>query len=301
VTLTEVAPRDGLQSFPFALSVDQRAALIRELAATGLRSIEVTSFVHPRLVPQHAGAEELCAALLDLARDGVTLSAYVPNARGLTRALTCDAITKVGFAVGATDELTQHNTRTTTQAAIDEIAPLLAEARAKGVTSMGAVSAVLGCPFTGPVAVSQVLGVVDRLVAAGFETIQLADTIGTGTPAQVTALGEAIRTAHPSVHVSWHFHDTFGMGLANAVAAARLGFTDFDASTGGTGGCPFAPGAAGNVATEELLYALGSDGVDLVALAAIARRLRDWAGTRALSKIALVGELSWRDEFLDAA
>jgi hydroxymethylglutaryl-CoA lyase len=303
IVITEVAPRDGLQSFPFALSLQEREALVRAIAATGLRHIEIASFVHHCAVPQHAGAEALCDALADLAGDGIELSAYVPNSRGLQRALRCEAVTKVGFAIGATDELTLHNTRMTTSAALDDIAPMVSLAREAGVMVLGAVSAAFGCPFTGPVEQATVLAIVERLLELGVDVVQLADTIGTGTPADVSSLGAELIRSFPGRRFAWHFHDTFGMGLANALTAARLGFTEFDSSIGGIGGCPFAPGAAGNVATEELLYALRAEGTladraDLTRIAALGRSLRDWVDQRALSKIARVGELPWRDRFL---
>jgi hydroxymethylglutaryl-CoA lyase len=303
--LVEVAPRDGLQSLPFTLSVEQRVAFVRQLVDVGVRNIEVTSFVHPGFVPQHAGAERVCAELADLGPD-VHLGAYVPNSRGFDRALKCEVIRVVGFAVGVTDALTVHNTGVTTEEALRDVRTSVEDAKSAGVEVLGAASAAFGCPFTGHVDLAQVLETVDRLVDTGVDVVQIADTIGTGTPAAVDRLASSLRDRFPELRVSWHFHDTFGMGLANATAAVRCGYREFDASVGGIGGCPFAEGAAGNVASEEMRYAFSGslgceDDVDGPSLVGIARTVRDWAGPRARSKLALVGEVSWRDQFLSGA
>lgn len=302
ISVNEVAPRDGVQSFPFTLSVAFRAGFVRELAAAGVRNVELTSFVNPRAVPQHNDPERLCEAVADLASD-VLFSAYVPNSRGFERAFECPPIRKMGFAVGATDEMTLHNTRMKTQDAIDDVREPVREATRRGIKVMGAASAALGCPFVGPVPGAQVLRVVESLLEIGVDEIQIADTIGTGTPADVERLGAELLRQFPETEFSWHFHDTFGLGVANALAAASVGFASFDGSVGGVGGCPFAPGAAGNVASEELRRAfIGkhqlADEVDPVELAAIGRKVRDWVGEKALSKPARVGDVEWRDQFL---
>lgn len=305
ITLNEVGPRDGLQSLPYTLSVGERLRLIEALLDAGFRHIEVTSFVHPRWVPQHDDAEVLCSRLDELAVPA-HFSAYTPNARGIERALSTGSLSGIAFAVGVTDELTRHNIGTGLEAAIAGIRGAIADAHGAGLRTMAAVSGAFGCPYTGDVGLDDVLRVIERLLDLELDAIQIADTIGTGTPGRVAELGVRLRDDFPDLDVTWHFHDTFGMGIANVLEAAGLGFTEFDAAVGAIGGCPFATGAAGNVASEELVYALRSryplaDAIDLPRLVELAVRVRDWAGGRSLSRIAPVGIEDWTTPFLEGA
>jgi len=302
IRIHEVSPRDGFQSLPFSLHVAERARFVRALVDAGVRDIELTSFVNPRLLPQHEDAEALCEELEPL-RGTATFTAFTPNARGVRRALGQDLIGRVAFAIGVSDEMTHHNIGMTIDETLADVAPALEEARAAGVGTVAAISGAFGDPFTGRVGAGDVSALVGRVLEFPVDTIEIADTIGTGTPQMVRELGGRLIVDHPEREVVWHFHDTMGMGVANVMAAAALGFSQFDAAVGAIGGCPFAPGGAGNVATEEILYALADSfeldaPVDLSAIAALGARVRDWAGSRSMSKIALVESQSWARPFL---
>ncbi len=253
VELVEVCPRDGLQNYPVTLPTAAKVALIRRLAAAGLRRIEVASFVNPRRVPQMADAEAVVAALHDL--DGVSLSALVLNERGFDRALG-GMLHEISFAVVASETFSQRNQGASiaeTLAAWRRLAPRVAAA---GLRRSVTIAAAFGCPFEGEVPLSRVAELADAIAGIGTDELALADTIGVGVPAAVEERFGALTQRLPGMKLRGHFHNTRNTGLANADAALRAGVTMLDASLGGLGGCPFAPGASGNIATEDLAYML---------------------------------------------
>jgi hydroxymethylglutaryl-CoA lyase/(R)-citramalyl-CoA lyase len=274
IMLCDVGPRDGLQNDPTVLEPPVRAELTDRLAATGLPRVEAASFVHPRLVPQMAGAEEVFAALDR--RDGVTYAALVLNRKGLDRALAAGA-DEIHLAYPVTDSFAQRNQNTTVEDAAAAAADMIAAAHAAGRRVVATLSVAFGCPFEGHVDPGVVVDHAGRLAAAGADEVMLADTIGVAVPGQVRRLLAAVAGGVP---VGLHLHNTRNTGYANASAGLERGVTLFDASVGGLGGCPFAPRATGNIATEDLVYLLeheGMDtGVDLDALIGVAEWL---AGT----------------------
>jgi len=271
VTLCDVGPRDGLQNDPVVLAPAVRAELSRRLASTGLPRVEAASFVNPKRVPQMAGAEEVVAALPPL--DGVSWAALVLNPRGLERALAA-GVREVHLAYPLTDAFAQANQSTTVEEAAGAAASMVAGAHAAGARASVTLAVSFGCPFEGPVDPDRVVDHVGRMAAAGADEVMLADTIGVAVPGQVRRL--VTRAQAEGVPVGLHLHNTRNTGYANAAAGLEAGVTLFDASVGGLGGCPFAPRATGNVATEDLLYLLDGEGVetgvDLEALIGVA----DW-------------------------
>jgi hydroxymethylglutaryl-CoA lyase len=247
-----VGPRDGLQNEPETVATEQKLALIEGLARAGLRRIEVSSFVSPKWIPQLADAEALCAALPALS--GVRYSALVPNLRGYERLRAASGHVAVAAVFLSASET--HN-RNNVNCAIDEqlerIRPVAERARADGVGVRAYVSTVCGCPYEGDVAIGAVVSLTAKLVALGATEISLGDTIGVGHPAQVRALVRAVAGEAPLERIALHLHDTFGRALANVQAGYEAGVRSFDASLGGLGGCPYAPGASGNVATEDVV------------------------------------------------
>ena len=268
VTIYEVGPRDGLQNESATLPVETKAEFVRRLCAAGLRVVEVTSFVSPRWVPQLADAEEL----LDLVGVGgpVRMPVLVPNERGLDRALA-KSVRDIAIFGSATESFARRNLNRSLDEQYAMFAPVVSRAVAAGVGVRAYVSMAFGDPWEGDVAVPQVVEAGTRLLALGCDQLSLGDTIGVGTPGQVAALVEAFAQAGVGVdRLAVHFHDTYGQALANALTALRLGVTTIDASAGGLGGCPYAKSATGNLATEDLVWALDglviSTGVDLAAL-----------------------------------
>ena len=273
VLLCDVGPRDGLQNDPAILPPDTRAELCRRLAATGLRRVEAASFVHPRLVPQMAGAEDVLAALPP--EDGVTWAALVLNARGLERALAAGA-REVHAAYPVSETFARRNQNMTVEEAASATEAIIAAAHAAGARATATIGTAFGCPFEGRVDPGVVVEHTGRMAAAGADEVMLADTIGAGVPAQVRRLLPDSQAAAGAVPVGLHLHNTRNTGYANAIAGLEHGATLFDASVGGLGGCPFAPRATGNIATEDLVYLLEGEGhqtgVDLDALIGVA----DW-------------------------
>jgi isopropylmalate/homocitrate/citramalate synthase len=279
VTLYDVGPRDGLQNEPETLIPDMRAELVRRLATTGVPAIELASFVDPRRVPQMGGAEEVVAAAGAL--EGVVRAGLALNERGYERLLTA-GLDEVRFAFGVTETFNQRNQGASVAESLAAAIGIVQRARADGLGSTVTLSVAFGCPFEGEVAPARVLDLVKRVLEAGPDTLVLADTIGAAAPGQVGALvGEA---AGLSARIGGHFHNTRNTGYANALAAVRAGATVLDASVGGLGGCPFAPNATGNVATEDLVYLLSREGigtgVDLTALCEVSRWLEGVLGRR---------------------
>ncbi|HSV66749.1 MAG TPA: hydroxymethylglutaryl-CoA lyase [Mycobacteriales bacterium] len=280
VRIYEVAARDGLQNEPAIVPVEVKAELIARLADAGLATIEATSFVHPKWVPQLADAEQLMSALDR--RAGVRYPVLVPNERGLDRALAL-GVTDVAVFASATESFAKANLNRTVAEALAMFAPVVGRARAAGLPVRGYVSMCFGDPWEGDVPIDQVVAVATRLVELGCDSLSLGDTIGVGTPGHVVALLDALtRAGVPLDAVGVHFHDTYGQALANTLAALRYGVTTVDASAGGLGGCPYARSATGNLATEDLvwqLHGLGIEtGVDLGKLVATSAWMAEWLG-----------------------
>ncbi|UGY91556.1 hydroxymethylglutaryl-CoA lyase [Streptomyces gobiensis] len=265
VRIHEVGARDGLQNEQVAVPVEVKAEFIHRLAQAGLTTIEATSFVHPKWVPQLADAEELFPRLAEL--EGVRLPVLVPNERGLDRALALGA-KEIAVFGSATESFAKANLNRTVDEALTMFEPVVTKAKEAGASVRGYLSMCFGDPWEGPVPIEQVVRVSRRLIELGCDELSLGDTIGVATPGHVTALLTALNAADiPTDRLAVHFHDTYGQALANTLAALQHGVTTVDASAGGLGGCPYAKSATGNLATEDLvwmLHGLGiATGVDL--------------------------------------
>ena len=274
VTLCDVGPRDGLQNDRVALEPQLRAELCDRLAATGLPRIECGSFVNPKVVPQMAGTEEVFAGLRRV--NGVIYAALALNGRGVERAVAAGA-DEIHLAYPLSDTFCARNQNTTLAEAAAAHEAMIAAAHDAGVRASVTLGASFGCPFEGPVPETRVIEHVERMAAAGADEIMLADTIGVGVPSQVRSLVPAALRAAGGIPIGLHLHNTRNTGYANADAGIEAGATLFDASIGGLGGCPFAPRATGNIATEDLVYLLDGlgveTGVDLDALISVAEWL----------------------------
>ena len=258
VRIYEVGPRDGLQNEAHLIPTATKARFIDLLADAGLREIEATSFVAPRAVPQLADADDLLSVLQR--RAGVRYPVLVPNLRGLARAEAGGA-DAVAVFTAATDAFTEANIGMSIETSLRAFAPVLERASELGWWRRGYVSTAFGCPYTGRVEPAQAVEVALRLLELGVDEVCFGDTIGVGVPHQVTALTAlAMDAGIPLGRIAYHFHDTRGTALVNVAAGLDAGVRCFDASTGGTGGCPYAPGAAGNLATEDLVYFLDASG-----------------------------------------
>ena len=262
VRIYEVGPRDGLQNEQQPISTDAKLAYIGMLTAAGLREIEATSFVSPRAIPRLGDADDLLPALGPMGSGGVRYPVLVPNMRGMERAEAAGASALAVFTA-ASDEFTKRNIGMTIGESLDAFRPVLQRATELGWWKRAYVSTAFGCPFTGRVDVAKVVDVAQRLLDLGADEICIGDTIGVGVPSQVHRVTAALTDAGVALErVAYHFHDTRGTALANVVAGLEDGVSCFDSSTGGTGGCPYAPGAAGNLATEDLVYLLDGMGID---------------------------------------
>ncbi|TCC66041.1 hydroxymethylglutaryl-CoA lyase [Kribbella pittospori] len=254
VQIVEMAPRDGLQNESAVLTTEAKVELIERAVRAGTRRIEVTSFVNPQRVPQLADADELMAALPRY--DGVRYAGLVMNQRGLDRALA-GGVDEIDVVVVATDTFCQRNQGMTTAEACATAATLVAEAKASGIFATITIGASFGCPFEGEVPLDRLSEVLRQVVAAGPDELALADTIGVAVPTDIAERAALARSlAGPDLPLRLHLHDTRNTAAANAVAALAAGITTLDASIGGAGGCPFAPAATGNLATEDLIYLL---------------------------------------------
>jgi hydroxymethylglutaryl-CoA lyase len=272
VTVVEVGPRDGLQNEAVRVPTAVKIAFVEALAAAGLPVVEITAFVNPSRVPQMADAGEVARGVAR--REGVRYTALVPNMRGLAAARQA-GLTEVAVFAAASETLSRRNINQAIDESLTAYRDVVAEARRSGMRVRGYLSAAFGCPFEGEVAVPAVADLAARLLDLGVFEVAVSDTIGVATPGQVIEVVEAVAARVPREAIALHFHDTRGTALANVLAALQAGITTFDASAGGLGGCPFAPGAAGNVATEDLLYMLHGlgieTGVELDAVAAASR------------------------------
>ncbi len=294
VRIYEVGPRDGLQNEGTPIPTDAKLRFLSLLADAGLREIEATSFVAPRAVPQLADADDLMERLER--RAGVRYPVLVPNERGLARATAAGADAICVFTA-ASEAFTRANINMSIAESIDAFRPVVAAARERGWWSRGYVSTAFGCPYQGEVGEAAVVGVARQLVELGVDEVSIGDTIGVASPADVRrVVGALLRAGIGADRLAMHFHDTRGTALANVTAALELGIRCFDASTGGTGGCPYAPGAAGNLATEDLVYLLDRDGmthgVDLDTLLVAARHVSQTLGRPLSTKVGQAG--GWR-------
>ena len=269
--LHEVAPRDGLQIEPLFIPTEKKIALIDRLSMTGLAKIEVTSFVSPKAIPALADAEDVMRRIRRV--DGVTYAALVPNVRGCHRALAC-GVDELNLVMSVSASHSHANLRMTPEQSLAVFEDIVKVTTGTGVRINASLSTAFGCPFEGEVSPTVVLNLVDRLEQMGIDSVSLCDTTGMANPRQARDLCATVLARHGGIELTAHFHDTRGMGLANALAALDAGVVRFDASLGGLGGCPFAPGASGNVCMEDLVHmlaAMGFDtGVDLDRLLGIA-------------------------------
>lgn len=287
VTIVEVGPRDGLQNEPAVVAVDDRIRLVEDLAAAGLSRIEVGSFVSPKWVPQMAGTGDVLARVPP--RPGLVRSVLVPNETGLAAALQAGADEIAVFAA-ASESFSRTNTNGSIAEVLARFEPVAAGALAAGIPLRGYVSCALGCPYEGAVPIAAVVDVAERLVALGCREVSLGDTIGVGTPGTARAVTAAVIGTIGAPRVAVHFHDTFGQALANVYACLDLGVTVVDSAVAGLGGCPYAKGASGNLATEDLvtmLEGLGmATGVDLDAVIRAGDRISQVLGRPTGSKTA---------------
>jgi hydroxymethylglutaryl-CoA lyase len=259
VSIIEVGPRDGLQSEPEILSTDTKIEFVTQAIDAGIRRMEVTSFVHPKRVPQMADAEDVIRGLPQ--RDDVIYIGLVLNRKGFERAREV-GIDEIGMAVVASDTYNQRNQGVPTSESIKAWIDIAREAKAAGIRANVMVSSAFGCPFEGEVPLQRVLDIIDQVMEGDPVELGIADSIGVGVPDQVTEMLGAIREHVPHTPIRCHFHNTRNTGLANAQAAVLAGVTSLDASIGGIGGCPFAPAATGNIPTDDLIYMLDRSGVD---------------------------------------
>src|SRR5215831_1487041 len=258
IRIVEVGPRDGLQNESVIIPTAKKAEFIKLLVAAGLKDIEVASFVHPKWVPQLADAQELIQQLEFT--PNVRYSALVPNMKGLERALA-SGIRRIAVFTAASETFNRKNINMGIQESIDVFRPVVAEALKNGLSVRGYVSTCFVCPYEGPVAKEKVGDVTSALFELGVDEVSIGDTVGAATPQDVEMTCGYLQQRFSGHKLAMHFHDTYGMAIANVYQALKMGFTIFDSSAGGIGGCPYAPGASGNVATEDLVYLLDRLGI----------------------------------------
>lgn len=272
INIVEVGPRDGLQSEPYTIPTSIKIELIDRLGQAGLQTIETTSFVSDRAIPQLSDAEAVYAALNR--RAGVVYPALVPNERGYERARAA-GIDHIAIFTAASEAFNQHNINCSIEESMARFAPVVSRAREDGVAVRGYVSTVMGCPYQGEVPLGDVVRVAEALFEAGCHEVSLGDTIGVGTARHAQSVIRAVAQSIPMNQLAIHFHDTYGQALANIFACLELGIETIDSSVAGLGGCPYARGATGNVATEDVVYMLHGmgleTGIDLYQLAETGR------------------------------
>ena len=287
VKLVDVGPRDGLQNEPTPVPAAVKIALVHRLQAAGLKEIEVTSFVSPKWVPQMADAAEVMAGITR--RPGVRYSVLTPNLQGFEAASASNPDEVVVFA-SASEAFSQRNINCSITQSIERFAPVVQAARAHGIHVRGAMSCTVGCPYEGDVDPDRVAYLAGLMQGIGVQHIGVADTIGVGTPLKVQRAIEAARQHYALDAISGHFHDTYGQALSNTLAALQLGVWQFDTAVAGLGGCPYAEGATGNVATEDVVYLLhgmGIDtGIDLDQLVDAGQFISDFLGRKTNSRVA---------------
>lgn len=287
VRMVEVGPRDGLQNEAKLVPAAIKIALIEKLADTGLRVVEAGAFVSPKWIPQMADTAQVLAGLKR--RSGVSYPVLVPNLKGFEAALAAGA-GEIAVFGAASETFSQRNTNCSIEQGLERFAPVVAAARRHGIRVRGYVSCVVDCPYEGPIAPAAAASVARRLLDLGCYEISLGETIGTATPRRVQAMLEAVAAVAPGETLAVHFHDTYGQALANLMAALEAGIAVVDSSVAGLGGCPYARGATGNVASEDVLYLLNGlgvrTGVDLGKLAQAGRFISEELGREPASKVA---------------
>jgi hydroxymethylglutaryl-CoA lyase len=287
VTIVEVGPRDGLQNEPTFVATETKVELINLLSQSGLQHIEVTSFVSAKAIPQLADNEEVFTAIRK--SKSIHYSALVPNERGMQKALQA-GVKEIAVFTAASESFNQHNINCSIRESIDRFKPVLSLAKAHHIHVRGYISCVLGCPYEGKICSEQVAGVAQELLDLGVNEICLGDTIGVGTAKQTHEVINSVLQFLPSSQLAMHFHDTYGQAIANIVAALECGINRFDSSIAGLGGCPYARGASGNVATEDVLYlmhGLGIEtGIDIFKIVAAGDMICKALGKRNQSKVA---------------
>lgn len=290
ITLVEVGPRDGLQNERVPIATEDKIAFVDRLSASGLPVIEVTSFVSPKWVPQLADAEAVLAGITR--RDGVRYTALVPNMAGLDRAARA-GVKEIAIFAAASETFSRKNINQSIDESLTAYAQVCHCAMAAGMKVRGYLSTAFGCPYEGAIPPPVVAALTTRLLAMGVFEVAISDTIGVATPGQVPVVLDEVLRATPVDKVALHFHDTRGMALANVLAALSMGISTFDASTGGLGGCPYAPGASGNLATDDLLYMLDGlgieTGVDAAVIAAASGFIAEKIGHPLSSRVAQAG------------
>jgi hydroxymethylglutaryl-CoA lyase len=288
VRIVEVGPRDGLQNEKQPIDIATRVQLINMLSAAGLNTIEAGSFVNPAWVPQMAGSEDVFSQINRL--PGVRYVALVPNSKGFERAASVNA-NEVAIFAAASEGFSQKNINCSIEESLARFKPVMSAAKTAGIPVRGYISCVISCPYDGEVSPQKVAEVSERLLAMGCYEISLGDTVGTGTPASVTRMLDAVLKIAPADKLAVHFHDTYGQALANIYASLQRGIAVIDSSIAGLGGCPYAKGAAGNVATEDLVYMLNGlgiqHGVDLNKLIAAGQFISEKLNRQSGSKVAL--------------
>ncbi len=304
VTVYEVGPRDGLQNETRPVPTADKIAMINALSRSGLRHIEITSFVNPKWIPQLADAADVARGVER--PEGVSLSCLVPNRKGLESALLA-GMREVAVFLSASETHNKKNVNKTIAATLSAFEEVVGPAKEAGALVRAYVSTVYGCPYEGPVSVDVVVGLVQRLREMGVYQISLGDTIGVATPRQVEHVLRRVQAVCPTDQIALHFHDTRGTALTNVLVGLSLGVSTVDSALGGLGGCPYAPGASGNLATEDLIYMLHGmgieTGVDLEALVACSRQVATWVGHELPSKYlkAHLGEMARNPSRLTAA
>jgi hydroxymethylglutaryl-CoA lyase len=296
VRIREVGPRDGFQNEPEVISTDDKVRLIDMLATTGLRRLEVTSFVRPDVIPQLADAERV---LTQVARpDGIAYSVLIPNQKGLERALVQrDRFDEVNLFLSASETHNRKNVNRSIAESLEGLERTIALARREGLRCEGAISVAFGCPYEGEVPPDRVFGIGERLAEAGCEEITFGDTTGMGNPRQVAAFFEAASERLTAVELTAHFHNTRGQGLANVLAALEHGVSSFESAFGELGGCPVPPGSTGNISTEDLvsmLHEMGVEtGIDLARLIDASRTVQSLLGRPLGAHVLRAGPVDW--------
>ncbi len=276
VRLVEVGPRDGLQNEAATVPTEKKAKFVELLAEAGHRDIEVASFVHPKWVPQLADSDELIKQLQN--RSGVRYSALVPNMKGLERAIA-SGIRRIAVFTAASETFNRKNINMGVQESIDGFKPVLENATKEGISVRGYISTCFVCPYEGPIDKQKVADVTRSLLELGVDEVSIGDTIGAASPLDVENTGGHLLKQFPADKLAMHFHDTYGMAIANVYQSLQMGFTVFDSSAGGLGGCPYAPGASGNVATEDVLYLLDRLGIETGVSLKLIRRASQFIAT----------------------
>ncbi len=287
VRIVDVGPRDGLQSEPGTVATEIKVELIQRLAAAGVPAVEAGAFVSPKWVPQMADSEAVLNAIER--RPGTVYPVLVPNMKGFERARTAN-VTEIALFCAASETFSQKNTNCSIANSLERAAPVAAAGVAAGMRVRGYISCVLGCPYEGDIDAAKVADLAGKLLAMGCYEISLGDTIGVGTPAKASAMVRAVAGEVPMDQLGLHFHDTYGQALANILACLELGVATIDSAVAGLGGCPYAPGASGNVATEDVLYMLDGlgieTGIDFSAIVAAGKYICDALGRTPTSKAA---------------